>query len=219
MHSVCNILTTPKYQDNGITFLRKNHWQTEYELSLELYNHAAKCALVIKDLSSLKILCLEVAKYARHPHDMLDTTFITMSQLAYTNVMQSIEHGLHMLQNLGIDIPESSSREETLQQIAHIGTKLETISDEMLLDCHILTDYKINMATKVLAKMCTSIHQCNPSLFPLVVIALVRLTIDHGVVRGMRIILHHVLWSLFILYFFPLCSLTCRLLDLRITEG
>eukprot|EP00956_Cyclotella_meneghiniana_P039830 scaffold180686_cov23-Cyclotella_meneghiniana.AAC.1 len=39
------------------------------------------------------------------------------------------------------------------------------------------------MATKVLAKMCNSsgINQCKPSLFPLVVGTLVRLTIDHGV--------------------------------------
>eukprot|EP00956_Cyclotella_meneghiniana_P028252 scaffold65139_cov50-Cyclotella_meneghiniana.AAC.2 len=39
------------------------------------------------------------------------------------------------------------------------------------------------MATKVLAKICNSsgIHQCKPSLFPLVVCTLVHLTIDHGV--------------------------------------
>ena len=166
------------------------------------------------------MLCLAVAKYARNHYDMLDTNFITMLQLARTNVMLSIEHGLDMLRHLGIDIPESSSREETLQHIAHLGTKLDTISDEMLLDCHILTDYKINMATKVLANICngSGINQCNPSLFPLVVITLIHLTIDHGVVSCIILILHLLLCNCSSFIFSPLCSPPCQLLVLRIME-
>lgn len=171
------------YLDNGITFLPKKHWKTEYELSLELYNLAAKCALIIKDLTSLTIICGEVSKNIRNRDDVLYTSLITMSGMMHINSTMSIQHGLTMLRRLGIDMSESS-REETLHQIAHIGTLLDAVSDEILLDCHILTDYKVNMAMKVLAKMCTSMHQCNPSLFPLVVITLVRLTIDHSVVSG-----------------------------------
>eukprot|EP00956_Cyclotella_meneghiniana_P034704 scaffold107625_cov38-Cyclotella_meneghiniana.AAC.1 len=37
------------------------------------------------------------------------------------------------------------------------------------------------MAMKILAKMLNNLFQCKPSLFPLVLIKLVRLTIDHGV--------------------------------------
>lgn len=169
------------YLNNGITFLRKYHWKTEYELSLELYNLAAKCALIIKDLTSLTILCSVVSKNAHNLDDVLYTSVITMSGLTHTNAKLSIQHGLTILHQLGIGISELP-REETLQQVAHIGTLLDAVSDEILLDCHILIDYKVNMAMKVLAKMCTSVYQCNPSLFPLVVITLVRLTIEHSVV-------------------------------------
>ena len=172
------------YFDHGISFLRKKHWQTDYELSLELYNHAAKCALVIKDMTSLTILCDGVAKNARDPDDMLDTSFITMSGLAHTNALLSIEQGLRLLDQLGIDIIEPSSREETMQQIAQTGNILGAISDKMLLNSRILTDYKKEMAMKILAKMCSNLFQCKPSLLPLVLITLVRLTIDHGVVSG-----------------------------------
>ena len=179
------------YFDHGISFLRKKHWQTDYELSLELYNHAAKCALVIKDMTSLTIICEGVAKNARNPDDILDTSFITMSGLAHTNALLSIEHGLLLLDQLGIDIIEPSSREETMQQIAHTGTILAAISDEMMLSSRILTDYKKEMAMKILAKMLTNLFQCKPSLFPLVLIKLVRLTIDHGVVSDERLCTFH----------------------------
>jgi len=170
------------YFDNGIAFLRKNHWKNEYKLSLELYNLAAKCALVIKDLESLTVLCSAVSKNARNSEDALDTSYITMSMLAHANAMLSIEHGLSIMSHqLDVHIPKSSSREQTLKHISRTETMLDSVSNEMLLDYHLLTSHKKKMAMKVLAKMCISLSQCKPDLFPLVVITLVRLTIEHGV--------------------------------------
>ena len=164
--------------------MRKNHWKNEYKLSLELYNLAAKCALVIKDLESLTVLCSAVSKNARNSEDVLDTSYITMSGLAHANAMLSIEHGLSIMSHqLDVHIPKSSSREQTLKHISRTETMLDSVSDEMLLDdYHILTSHNIKMAMKVVAKMCISLSQCKPDMFPLVVITLVRLTIEHGVV-------------------------------------
>ena len=163
--------------------MRKNHWKNEYKLSLELYNLAAKCALVIKDLESLTVLCSAVSKNARNSEDALDTSYITMSMLAHANAMLSIEHGLSIMSHqLDVHIPKSSSREQTLKHISRTETMLDSVSDEMLLDYHLLTSHKKKMAMKVLSKMCMSLSHCKPDMFPLVVITLVRLTIEHGVV-------------------------------------
>jgi predicted ATPase len=167
------------YFDNGITFLRKKHWQDEYELSLELYNLAAKCALAIKDTSSLTILCDAVSKNARAIDDRLETSFLTMTALAHTNIPNSVLFGLNMLSLLGVELPASSpSRENTVAELRQTQHMLNDITDETLLSYHVLT----MMTMKLLAKMITCLNQCKPEFASLVTVKLVRLSIEHGLV-------------------------------------
>lgn len=167
--------------DHGMTFLRKKHWRDQYDLSLELYNLAAKCALTIKDLTSLSVICHEVQINARDSEDTYLTSFITFCALTYSMISESVEFGLQVLsEQLGIYIPRSISREDTLDLIAQTQSMLNTISEETLLNYHVVTDFKKVMAMKFLAKLETSVLQVNPSLLPYVTIKMVELTIDHG---------------------------------------
>eukprot|EP00984_Skeletonema_dohrnii_P030530 scaffold22078_cov84-Skeletonema_dohrnii-CCMP3373.AAC.5 len=59
------------YFDNGISFLRKKHWEEHYELSLKLFDLAAKCALTNADYTSLKLLSEQVIAYGRSYEDKL----------------------------------------------------------------------------------------------------------------------------------------------------
>eukprot|EP00984_Skeletonema_dohrnii_P031428 scaffold23913_cov67-Skeletonema_dohrnii-CCMP3373.AAC.1 len=59
------------YFDNGISFLRKKHWEEHYELSLKLFDLAAKCALTNADYTSLKLLSEQVIAYGQSYEDKL----------------------------------------------------------------------------------------------------------------------------------------------------
>jgi predicted ATPase len=170
------------YFDNGITFLRKKHWQDEYELSLELYNLAAKCALSIKEFSTMTTLCSSISVRSRTPEDALDSSFLIMTAMSHTNLLQSLDYALNMLMQLGVVLPSSSSRNDALNEIHQTQTMLNAISDETILNYHISTDYKKIMAMKLLSKMLTCVNQCKPFLAPFVTVKLVRLAIQHGLV-------------------------------------
>jgi hypothetical protein len=163
-------------------FFAKKHWQNEYELSLELYNLAAKCALAIKDITSLTMIFDAVSRNARKPEDALDASYVTMLALSHTSISGSVEFGFKMLSRLDVVISPSATREVVLKQIHQTQEMLNGIPDETILSYHITVDYNKGMAMKLLAKMISSINQCNPSLAPLVIIKLVRLTIEHGLV-------------------------------------
>ena len=45
--SMSDFFAAYSFFDSGISYLRKGHWQDHYELSLELFNLAARCALCI----------------------------------------------------------------------------------------------------------------------------------------------------------------------------
>lgn len=166
--------------NHGMTFLQGKHWVDQYDLSLELFNSTAKCALAIQDISRLTIVCAEVLKNARKSEDILYTSFISMCSLAHSRIQQSIEYGFRVLKELGVECPNPTSREETLKQIFQTHSMLNGVADETLLSYHTLSDYKKMMEVKFLAKLESSINQTNPSLLPFITIKILHVTIDHG---------------------------------------
>eukprot|EP00804_Cyclotella_cryptica_P022585 CCRYP_009474-RA/>CCRYP_009474-RA protein AED:0.24 eAED:0.24 QI:567/1/1/1/0.66/0.75/4/82/613 len=167
--------------DHGMTFLRKKHWQHQYDLSLELFNLAAKCALATKDLSSLTMICDEVSRNAHNVEDALNCSFISMSALTHSRISESVEYGLRILSSqLDVYIPNSPSREDTLQLIMQTQARLSGISEETLLSYHMLSDCRKIMVLKFLAKLESSLQQVNPALLPYVTIKIVDITIEHG---------------------------------------
>ena len=61
--------------DNGISFLKKTHWRDHYELSLELHELAAECALITGDVLSLTVLTEQVMKNACSFEDTLNISY------------------------------------------------------------------------------------------------------------------------------------------------
>lgn len=166
--------------DHGMTFLRKQHWRDQYDLSLELFNLAAKCALAIEDHTSLTMICDEVSRNARNSTDTLSSSFTLMSALIHSRILESVEFGFRELSQLGVEIPCSISREVTRTLIMETKSMLDGISDDTLLNYHLLSDYKKVMAIKFLAKLEGSVNQTNPSLQPFITMKIIQLTIENG---------------------------------------
>ncbi|KAL7484284.1 hypothetical protein ACHAW6_009928, partial [Cyclotella cf. meneghiniana] len=166
--------------DHGMTFLRKQHWRDQYDLSLELFNLAAKCALAIEDHTSLTMICDEVSRNARNSTDALSSSFTLMSALIHSRILESVEFGFRELSQLGVEIPCSISREVTRTLIMETKSMLDGISDDTLLNYHLLSDYKKVMAIKFLAKLEGSVNQTNPSLQPFITMKIIQLTIENG---------------------------------------
>ncbi|KAL7481036.1 hypothetical protein ACHAW6_006712, partial [Cyclotella cf. meneghiniana] len=168
------------FLDNGMTFLRKKHWQDQYDQSLEMFHLAAKCALAIKDLTSLTIICDEVSRNARNFEDTLNNSFVLMSALAHSKILESVQFGLQVLSQLGVDIPSSSTRKDTLKLIIQTQSMLRGISSETFLQYHVLSDFKKVMTMKFLSKLENSMHQTNTSQQPIITMKIVQLTVEHG---------------------------------------
>lgn len=80
------------YFDEGISFLPKHHWKNHYELSLKLFDLAAKCSQIIGDTTSLEILSDQVIRRATCIQDKLNVVYINQSSLAYASkISESVE--------------------------------------------------------------------------------------------------------------------------------
>lgn len=132
---MCDFASAHRFFDNGISFLRKNHWHDHYNLSLELFEAASKSAFAIGDLECLQLLSQQIFTFAKTFEDTLSCTYITVGALAYTNKLtELIEKAISVLNKLGEALPESFTETETSTQIELTRAILNRYTDEQLLN-------------------------------------------------------------------------------------
>jgi len=168
------------YFDYGISFLWKNHWDEHYDLSLELFDLAAKCALVNGDLISLNVLSEQVLKKAHSLEDKLNVTYFVTCSLAYSSRLpESIEKGLDILSKLGIELRGHESRgiEACVQETKAL---LSAYTDDEILNTRRMTDRTMIMAMKFLGKLELGMTQIMPKTAPYVAQQIIQLSLDHG---------------------------------------
>eukprot|EP00985_Skeletonema_marinoi_P007653 scaffold3390_cov162-Skeletonema_marinoi.AAC.1 len=166
------------YFDNGISFLRKKHWEEHYNLSLKLFDLAAKCALTNGDIVILRLLSEQVMLYARSYEDKLNVLYLVTCSLAFSfRLPESIEKGLDILANLGIDLQEWRSTEACIQETM---TLLSTRTDDEILNTRQMTDPTMIIALKFLTKLELGMTQTKPRSVLFVTQKIIELSLAKG---------------------------------------
>ena len=168
--------TAYSYFDNGISFLRKKHWQQNYTLSVELFSLAAKCALTNGDHTSLKLLITEVLAKVHIFEDKLDVLYLEVCLVASSRLSESIEKGLDVLSKLGIEVDRSNVD-------AHLHATKDLLSahtDDEILNSKQMADPTMIMAMKFLGRLVLWMTQIMPKLVPHVAFKIIQLSLTHG---------------------------------------
>eukprot|EP00577_Skeletonema_sp_RCC1716_P015034 CAMPEP_0113414248 /NCGR_PEP_ID=MMETSP0013_2-20120614/23905_1 /TAXON_ID=2843 ORGANISM="Skeletonema costatum, Strain 1716" /NCGR_SAMPLE_ID=MMETSP0013_2 /ASSEMBLY_ACC=CAM_ASM_000158 /LENGTH=451 /DNA_ID=CAMNT_0000301071 /DNA_START=60 /DNA_END=1412 /DNA_ORIENTATION=+ /assembly_acc=CAM_ASM_000158 len=167
------------YFNHGISFLQEGHWQQHYDLSLRLFELAAKCALAIGDLANSKLHSEQVMKEARSFEDALNVMYISTCALAYSSGLpDSIQKSIEILRMLDIDLQESRSTEACVQETI---TLLTTRTDEEILNTRQMTEPTMIIALKFLAKLELGMTQIKPRLVPFVTQKIIELSLAKGI--------------------------------------
>ncbi|KAL3805299.1 hypothetical protein HJC23_009006 [Cyclotella cryptica] len=167
--------------DSGVSFLKEIHWRNHYKLSLELFEYAVKCSLVLGDHLRLTALSLQIFKHAHCLEDRFNTLLLVMSSLAYSSkISQSVKTGLSILAKLGHKLPNQCTRDEIIFHIKQTQKHLSTISDVDLIHRKKMNDDRHTMAMQCLSKLQLTMFQVSPDLQPIATLKMVDLTIEHG---------------------------------------
>eukprot|EP00984_Skeletonema_dohrnii_P017276 scaffold7833_cov101-Skeletonema_dohrnii-CCMP3373.AAC.1 len=166
------------YFNHGISFLQEGHWQEHYDLSLRLFELAAKCALAIGDIASMKLHSEQVVKEARSFEDALNVMYFSTCALAYSSRLpDSIQKSIEILTKLGIDLQESRSTEACVQETIKL---LTTRTVEEILNTRQMTEPTMIIALKFLAKLEFGMTQIKPRLVPFVTQKIIELSLAKG---------------------------------------
>ncbi|KAL7536597.1 hypothetical protein ACHAWF_005522, partial [Thalassiosira exigua] len=167
--------------DNGISFLPKGHWKESYDLSLQLFDNAGKCAMVIGDYVAFRIISDQVVTFAQTFQEKLSTVYNVICVLAAENEIQkAVEKITLILSELGEELPEYFSDSMTKLSIELTRKTLHDFTDKELVEYKMMTDPSKVMAMKFLARLEILFQMTNPNLQPFVTIRMVELSISHG---------------------------------------
>lgn len=167
--------------DNGISFLRKRHWQQHYELSMELFCLASKCALATGDFVGLKLLSEQVLRNATVFEQKIPVMYYCMCARTFSGeFFEGAKQIESTLSQLGEALPEQSSSSEILNSVEEMLEKLASYSISELKDLKRMDD----SVKKITMLFLRQLHFCyfiiSPEKQPIVTTKMIQLTLSHG---------------------------------------
>ncbi|MBD1804668.1 AAA family ATPase [Microcoleus sp. FACHB-SPT15] len=170
-----------KYFNISFGLLPDNSWESQYDLTLALYNEALEAAFLSGDFDAMQNYLEVVEDCAR---TLLDKVKVYEIQIqAYTRqnkLTEAINKGLQVLKLLGIEFPEQLSLAEIGQGLQETASILSGKEPSDLIDLPQMTDSDKLAALKLLSSIFSSAIFCAPELMVLVVCKQVNLSVQYG---------------------------------------
>jgi PAS domain S-box-containing protein len=165
----------------GTRLLELDSWQTQYDLTLALYESAAEAAYLSTYFEEMERLASVVQNHAETVLDKVKVYEIQISAcIAQTRQREAINIGLQVLKLLGISIPEQPSSLDIQQGLEEITSHLTAKRIEDLINLPQMAEKEKLAAGNILSGLASATFQVAPELFPLIVSERVNLSIKYG---------------------------------------
>ncbi|MEG4865208.1 MULTISPECIES: trifunctional serine/threonine-protein kinase/ATP-binding protein/sensor histidine kinase [unclassified Microcoleus] len=170
-----------KYLTAGIELLPQESWQTDYDLTLALYESAAEAAYLNTEFEQMEKWAEIVLKYAKNELDKIKVFEIQITACTMqTKLQEAVQIGREALRMLGLNLPESPVplhiQQAMAQTVAYLGDK----KIEDLINLPVMTNPRKLGTMRVLSSMFAATFIVEPVLLPLIVCQQVDLSINYG---------------------------------------
>ncbi|RCJ25818.1 serine/threonine protein kinase [Nostoc sp. ATCC 43529] len=173
-----------EYSTTGICLLNlgeESCWQTQYDLSLPLYELATETAYLSGDFQQMEQFADIVLQQAKTAIDKMKVYAVKIqAEMAQAKKLQAVKIGLEALELVGVSIPESPDSSDTQQAITETANNLNSKNIEDLINLPLMRDIEKLAAARILNSIGTATYQAAPEIFPLVICKLVNLSITYG---------------------------------------
>jgi class 3 adenylate cyclase len=169
-----------KYATVGIECLGKSAWEKEYDLALRLYTQAAEAAYMSALFDEMNQMLEVVFREAKSLIEKIPLYRIRILSLKASNkLLESIDCGLEVLEQLGIRFPEATP-ENTGIELTKTLQILEGKTNEDLLNYPEMKNAEKIASMKIISDLNSSVYWARAELFPFIVFKSVELSVDHG---------------------------------------
>jgi len=169
------------YLNTGIKLLTDNSWETQYELTLSLYETAAQAAYISGDFEQAEQLIDIVLANAKTLLEQVTVYEIKIQVYGAQNkTKNAVETALIYLKDLGIYLPENPSESDVGQAIGEISATLGNRGVEELIDLPQMKAAKSLAQMRILSCAMALAYHIDPKLMTLICLKQIKLSIDYG---------------------------------------
>ena len=169
------------YLTLGIQLLEKNSWETQYNLTLSLYQEAAEAAYLNGYFGQMEELANLVLQKAKTLFDTIRIYEIKIqTYTARSQQIEAVNIGLELIELLGFKLNKSPTETNIQQGKAEIQQDLHGKNIEYLINLPVMTDANQLAILRILSSITAASFIAVPNLFPLIVFAQVKLSIKYG---------------------------------------
>ncbi len=170
-----------KYLTAGIELLPPESWQTDYDLTLALYESAAESAYLNTEFEQMEKWAEIVLKQATDELDKIKVFEIKITACAMqTKLQEAVKIGREALKMLGINIPESPIPLHIQQALTKTAAYLTGKKIEDLINLPVMANPRKLATMRVLSSMFSATFIVEPILLTLIVCEQVNLSINYG---------------------------------------
>ena len=165
----------------GIQLLETQHWETQYSLSLDLFEMSASVSCMHGDITKMSTCLDEISSHARTFYDSLKASSLLVKLLASSSKFEEARSNcLMILSNLGEVFPSEVSLPRVLNELSTIQVSLKNITHDQMKLLPRMTDRSKLNAMKFLNMLCMYSIISKPMLLPLLSCRMVKLTLQYG---------------------------------------
>jgi predicted ATPase/signal transduction histidine kinase/tRNA A-37 threonylcarbamoyl transferase component Bud32 len=170
-----------KYLNFSLENLSKNSWQQHYSLTLDIHTDLAEAEYLSGDFEKSKRVANTSLENSK---DVLDKIRIYSIQIQYciaeNHIQEALDIGIKALRLLGVKLPRNAKLPHVLSAI--VMTQLMLVgknTKDLALLPRMIDPYKL-AAMQILMIMAPSAAQAGSLYFPLLILAMVRLSLKYG---------------------------------------
>ncbi|GAX34206.1 trifunctional serine/threonine-protein kinase/ATP-binding protein/sensor histidine kinase [Nodularia sp. NIES-3585] len=195
-----------KYLETGIELLSTDAWQTEYKLTIALYDGAAEVAYLSGKFEQMQQWTEVVLQQAKTLLDKVKVYELKMiASTVQSQQLEAIQTALSILQLLGINFPHEPTASDFQQGMDDITTNLKgkamdsvpplaiarsrSVSERLsavpeaiadLINLPLMTDPNKIAAMKILMGVLPAAFQTAPAMMPIIACEMVNLSLKYG---------------------------------------
>ncbi|HEY9609206.1 AAA family ATPase [Allocoleopsis sp.] len=169
------------YLATGRAWLAASSWQTNYDLTLELYIEITEVAYLcgeFEQVESWAAIILQAAKTVLNSVKVYEAKIQTY--IAQNQLLEAINTGLQVLQQLGICFPEKLSQSDIHLELDAITSRFDEKPIQDLSQLPEMAKPEKLAAMRILSRITLVAYHAAPDLVPLLVFKQVNLSIQYG---------------------------------------
>ncbi|MEG4011344.1 MULTISPECIES: trifunctional serine/threonine-protein kinase/ATP-binding protein/sensor histidine kinase [unclassified Microcoleus] len=169
------------YATTGITLLKPDCWQSQYELALMLHELAAENAFLAGEREQMEHWVQIVLQQAKTLLDRVKIYEIKIQNHIFQHqFLDALALAKQVLSQLGIQLPDCPTQEDIQRGFEHTVNLLAGRPIEELLNLPPMTASEPLAAMRIAASAAPGIYNTNPLLYPLLIFSQVNASIQHG---------------------------------------